>query len=92
MDINMFNFSILEIVGYLILILILLILKPLGQMLFMKLKYGKKMHMMYFPLLGRIIEFSRGMKKHNDLLHFEKSIPEKHPDIEVFLIFIQGCR
>ncbi|CAD8082688.1 unnamed protein product [Paramecium primaurelia] len=79
----MFQFSFLEIVLYLVLILALLILKPLFQMLIMKIKYGRKMHMMYFPLLGRIIEFSRGIKKHNDLLHFEKMIPQQHPEIEI---------
>lgn len=71
----MFEFSVWNIILYFVLILALLILKPLFQMLIMKLKYGKKMHLMYFPLLGRIIEFKRGISKHNDLLHFEKTIP-----------------
>ncbi|CAK78450.1 unnamed protein product (macronuclear) [Paramecium tetraurelia] len=79
----MFQFTILEIILYLVLLLVLLILKPLFLMLIMKIKYGKKMHLMYFPLLGRIIEFSRGIKKHNDLLHFEKMIPQQHPGVEI---------
>lgn len=81
----MFNISILSIFLYLLIGLVLLVLKPLFKMILLKIKYGKKLYMMYFPLLGRIIEFNRGTKKFNDLLHFEKTIPKDHPEIEVLI-------
>ncbi|CAD8189333.1 unnamed protein product [Paramecium pentaurelia] len=81
----MFQFSFLEIILYLVVILALLILKPLFQILLMKIKYGKKMYMIYFPLLGRGRQFQNQIQKYNDLYHFEKMIPQENPEVEMIV-------
>ncbi|CAD8172466.1 unnamed protein product [Paramecium pentaurelia] len=46
-------------------------------------KNGKKIQLMYYPLLGKIIQFKRGLKLHKNILYFEKLIPQMNPEIQV---------
>ncbi|CAD8107697.1 unnamed protein product [Paramecium primaurelia] len=46
-------------------------------------KNGKKIQLMYYPLLGKIILIRKGLQLHNDILNFEKLIPQMNPEIQV---------
>ncbi|CAD8112071.1 unnamed protein product [Paramecium sonneborni] len=81
----MFQFSFLEILLYLVFILALLICKPLVQMLLMKMKYGKKMYMIYYPFFGRGIHYKNQIKRYNDIMHFEKMISQENPEVEIIV-------
>ncbi|CAD8128061.1 unnamed protein product [Paramecium sonneborni] len=68
--------------------LLWIILYPLCICYFYKFKHGKKVYVLYFPLLGQFKYRIDGIKFNKDVIHFKRNIAYNHPEVELIITHI----
>ncbi|KAM3142827.1 hypothetical protein pb186bvf_005211 [Paramecium bursaria] len=71
---------------YSVIFLILIkILQPLITAIKLKIQFGDKIKIQYFPLIGLLYYLDKGFRQHNDAIHYKKSSLYNNPNLQVIV-------
>lgn len=63
--------------------LTVLVIKPLAELIFLKIKHGNDIHISFMPIVGQIFKNKKAMKLYNDAEYYKRETIKNHPEAKV---------
>lgn len=61
----------------------LLVIKPLAELILLKIKHGNDIHISFMPIVGQIFRNKKALKIYNDAEYYKRETIKNHPEAKV---------